>query len=309
LTIYKLPECTPVPSLPEGAILALGNFDGVHLGHQRLFEKASEMKRQGIGKISCAWTFTSLAKDGDCPCLTDTKTKLSLFALYGLDYAVLENFEDIRCLSCADFVNSCLSEKLKAAGVVCGFNFRFGNGGAGDASLLSSLAEGAGIASCVVDPVTANGQTVSSTLIRERLLLGDAEGALSLLGHPFSISFPVAHGKELGRTIGIPTINQHFPAGHIVPRQGIYACSCYIGGEIYLCVANVGVRPTVSDSGSVNCETHIINYSGDLYGKEVQVEFYARLREEMKFDSLEALRRQIRIDIAECLDYFAETFG
>lgn len=310
MIIYKLPECIAVPSLPEGAVLALGNFDGVHLGHQRLFGEALEMKKAGVGKYTCAWTFTSLAKpDGAMECLTDMNTKLSLFAEYGLDFAVFESFEEIRSLSCGDFVSRCLSEKLRAGGVVCGFNFRFGKGGSGDAPLLCSLARDAGIACRVVDPVTADGQTVSSTLIRSLLQKGDAEGAARLLGHPFSISFPVVHGKALGRTIGIPTINQTFPEGHLIPRTGIYACSCYIGGEIYLCVSNVGVRPTVSENGAVNCETHIINYSGDLYGKEVRVELYERLRDEMKFDSLDALRRQIKIDIAECLDYFAAVYG
>ena len=135
------------------------------------------------------------------------------------------------------------------------------------------------------------------------------ETAQALLGHPFSVCFPVIQGKQLGRTIGIPTINQVFPEGHIVPSRGIYACSCFVDGEIYPAAANVGVRPTVEDQGTVNCETHIINYEGDLYNKEVRIEFYCKLREEMKFDSLDALRRQIKIDISATLEYFAEKYG
>ena len=310
MTVYKLPECTPVSSLPEGAVLCLGNFDGVHRGHQRLFDCARKIKDANEGACTCVWTFTSLARPGfSVPCLTDMSAKLSLFADYGLDYAVFEEFSDVCDMSASDFVSSYLSKDLKAGGVVCGFNFRFGKGGEGDCDLLTQLAGENGISSTVVDAVVSGGEVISSTLIREYIAKGDISGAADFLGHPFFIEFPVIHGKELGRTLGIPTINQAFPEGHIIPCMGIYACTCYVNGDIYLGVANVGVRPTVSDEGTVNCETHIINYSGDLYGKKIKVEFYERLREEMKFDSVDALRRQIRIDISECLDYFATEYG
>lgn len=310
MIIYKLPECIPVPSIPEGAVLALGNFDGVHRGHQRLFDAAREMKENGSCTCCAAWTFTSLAKaETGVMCLTDMNAKMHLFAEYGLDYAVFESFEDIRHLPCDSFVSRCVVEKHKAGGVVCGFNFRFGKGGAGDPELLSSLARKNGIFCRIVPAVIRRGLIISSTAIRERILNGDMDGAFDLLGHPYSIRFPVVHGNEIGRTIGIPTINQSFPEGHIIPRKGIYACTCYVNGEIYLGVANVGIRPTVAYSDIVNCETHIINYSGDLYGKEIKVEFYERLRDEMKFDSVDALRRQIKIDISECLDYFCTMYG
>lgn len=310
MTIYKLPECTPVSALPAGAALALGNFDGVHIGHQRLFDAAGEMKKEGICTCSAAWTFTLLSKpDSDCPHITDREAKLHYFAECGLDYAVFEDFQKICQLDCREFVSRCLLNELEAGGVVCGFNFRFGKGKAGDAKTLFSLLSEHNVPLRIIDAVKQNGIVVSSTEIRERILNGDTKGAADLLGHPFSISFPVVHGNQIGRTIGIPTINQSFPEGHIIPRRGIYACSCFVDGEIYLAVANVGVRPTVSESQSINCETHIINYRGDLYGRRIRVEFYEYLRDEMKFDSVESLRRQIRIDIAECLDYFATEYG
>ncbi|MBR6676018.1 MAG: bifunctional riboflavin kinase/FAD synthetase [Clostridia bacterium] len=310
MIIYKLPDCTIVPSLPEGAVLALGNFDGVHRGHQCLFETAREMCGPDAGTACCVWTFDSLAKAEDgAACLTDMNAKLALFSEYGLDYAVFESFDEIRHLSCADFVSRILSEGHKAGGVVCGFNFRFGNGGEGDADLLCALCDEKGISHRVVPPVAVGDIVVSSTKIRELIQGGDMEGAYELLGHPYSISFPVVHGNEIGRKMGIPTINQSFAEGHCIPGQGIYACTVFVDGGIYLGVANVGVRPTVSNGTVVNCETHIINYSGDLYGREIKVEFYERLREEMKFDSIDALRRQIKIDISECLDYFCQRFG
>lgn len=310
MTIYKLPECTPAASLPEGAVLCLGNFDGVHRGHQRLFDCAREMRDERGASAACAWTFTSVARaDSSVPCITDMAAKMALFAEYGLDYAVFEDFSDVCDMSADSFVSSYLCEGLKVAGVVCGFNFRFGKGGEGSSDLLSSLAGANGIYCAVVDAVVSDGEVISSTLIRDHIASGNISEAAKLLGHPFSIQFPVLHGNELGRTMGIPTINQSFPEGHIIPCMGIYACTCYVNGDIYLGVANVGVRPTVCDEGTVNCETHIINYSGDLYDKEIRVEFYERLREEMKFDSVDALRRQIRIDISECLDYFATEYG
>ena len=226
MTIYKLPECTPVASLPEGAVLCLGNFDGVHRGHQQLFECAREIKDAKKASCTCAWTFTSIAKaDFSVPFLTDMSAKLAFFAEYGLDYAVFEEFSSVCNMNASEFVSSYLCESLKAAGVICGFNFRFGKGGEGNCDLLSSLAESNGIYCAVVDAVVSDGEVISSTLIREYIASGNISGAAKLLGHPFSIQFPVLHGNELGRTMGIPTINQSFPEGHIIPCMGIYACA------------------------------------------------------------------------------------
>ncbi len=310
MLVFKLPECTPVPSLPENAAIALGNFDGVHRGHQRLFDEANELKAQGKCSFSAAWTFTELAKTvPGASCITDMNTKMLLFAEYGLDYAVFEDFESVCDMECPDFVSGYLVDNLKAGAVICGFNFRFGKSGAGDADTLSSLLCRQGILCKIISAVTYEDMIISSTEIRKRIESGDMEGAAALAGHQFSVSFPVIHGNHIGRTIGIPTINQAFPEGHIIPKRGIYACACFVDGEIFLGVANVGVRPTVSESDVVNCETHIINYDGDLYGHRIRVEFYEYLRDEMKFDSIDFLRRQIKIDIAECLDYFCTVYG
>ena len=124
------------------------------------------------------------------------------------------------------------------------------------------------------------------------------------MGHPFSICLPVVHGRELGRTIGLPTINQSFPRGHIIPRHGIYACVCTVDGHRYAAVANVGVRPTVSAGEGINCETHIIGYDGDLYGESVRVSFYRRLRDEMKFSSIAELKEAIEQDVLSARAFF-----
>ena len=310
MKIYKLPELSEVSSLPDGCAVCLGNFDGVHRGHKKLFDSAREMTEEKACTSSAVFAFTTLAKPSfSVPFITDMQTKLSLFSESGLDYAVFEDFDTVKDMSPESFVSEYLISRLSAGAVLCGFNFKFGKGGAGDSDTLASLLSPHGVACRVIDPVLFEGEVISSTQVRKHIELGDMETAQALLGHPFSVCFPVIQGKQLGRTIGIPTINQIFPEGHIVPSRGIYACSCFVDGEIYLAAANVGVRPTVEDQGTVNCETHIINYEGDLYNKEVRIEFYCKLREEMKFDSLDALRRQIKIDISATLEYFAEKYG
>lgn len=313
--IYKLstdpatgaPAYEKVDTLPPGAAVALGNFDGVHRGHQRLFTRAKEAGCP----VSAAWSFTSLAKAvNPAPALTDIQSKLRLFAACGLDYAILEDFETIRSMTPAVFAMQYLPDQIRAGSVVCGFNFRFGKGGTGDADALRKYLAGVNIPVIVENPVLCQNRIVSSSAIRGCILDGNMESASELLGHPFSICFPVVRGKQFGRTIGIPTINQSFPKGHIIPRGGIYACTCNVGGDIFLGVANIGVRPTVTDGNvPVNCETHIIDYNGLLYGKEIQVEFYHRLRDEIRFENVQQLKNQVQQDIQKTIAYFEATYG
>lgn len=315
MIIYKLsmdaktgaPVFEKADALPPGAAVALGNFDGVHRGHQQLFSHA---KNAGC-PISAAWSFTSLAKaENPAPFLTDTKSKLRLFAACGLDYAVLEEFEAVRLKTPAVFAKEYLTEKIRVGSVICGFNFRFGKGGTGDADALRKYLAEEGIPVFVENPVLWQNRIVSSSAVRNCILDGDMETACALLGHPFSICFPVVRGKQLGKTIGIPTINQSFPKGHIIPKGGIYACTCNVGGDIFLGVANIGVRPTVTDGNvPVNCETHIIDYNGLLYGKEIQVEFYHRLRDEIRFANIRQLKEQVQQDIKKTIAYFETTYG
>ena len=305
MVIYKLPQCHIVEALPKNCALALGNFDGVHKGHQKLFEFAGEG-----GCKNVAWTFTSLAKPGvTVPFLTDMKAKLELFSIYGLDYAVFEDFEAVRSMEYGEFATKYLIDNFAPKRVVCGFNFRFGRGGAGDAEKLRSLLAPLGVEVGIIQPVLYHGKTVSSSAIRAAVELGDMEEASMLLGHHFSVNTPVVEGKHLGRTWGFPTINQEFSEGCIVPRRGIYATTAYIDGEKYISVSNVGVRPTVDKEGSrVNCETHIIGYEGELYGREIKVDFHLYLRDEMRFSSAEELTAQIKNDIESAKAFFDDSF-
>ncbi len=306
MIIYKLPEGRVIDRLPDGCAIALGNFDGVHRGHQKLFDLAGE-----TGLCTAAWTFTTLVKPGlKVPYITDMKAKLDYFAYYGLDYAVFEDFESIRNLSPEEFAHQYLISNFHPARVCCGFNFSFGRGGAGDAQMLSDLLSGKGVEVCILDPFIRRGKIVSSSAARVAVMTGDMDGAYDLMGHAFTIKFPVKRGKQIGRTIGVPTINQEFPEGHIIPMIGIYACTVGVRGKVYIGVTNIGYRPTVT-SGElyVNSETHIIDFEGDLYGEEIEVRFYERLRDEIKFDSIEALSEQIKKDIEAARDFFARLYG
>lgn len=304
MTIYKLPEMT-VTARPDCPLaIALGNFDGVHRGHRQLLTAVQEVAAR-LGCASAVWTFTSLAKEGAIPALTTPEEKLRVIAGTGVEYAVLEDFDAVRHLSPAAFAEGYLADRLCCAAAVCGFNFRFGKDGAGNADTLAACLGRRGIPVTVIDPVEDADGIVSSTRIRAAVTAGDMETAEALLGRPFSIRFPVVHGHRLGHTIGVPTINQDFPGGHIRPRRGIYACVCTVDGRLYAAVANVGARPTVSDSDRVNCETHIIDYAGDLYGKSVRVSFLHRLRDERKFADVNELKARIARDIGETRRYFA----
>jgi len=307
MTVYKLPEMTEA-ALPECALsAALGNFDGVHTGHRRLLSAAVEAARQAGDCAPAVWTFHSLVKeDPPIPCLTDRQEKLRQFAAAGIRYAIFEDFDAVRHMTPRTFVSDYLLGKLGCAAAVCGFNFRFGHGGTGDADQLREYLADARVPLTVIPPVMSGTAIVSSTRIRRAVTEGDMDTARILLGRYFSICFPVLHGKALGRTIGLPTINQDFPEGHIRPRSGIYACICHVGDRRYAGVSNVGMRPSVPGDGHVNCETHILDYSGILYGKSIRVEFCRRLRDEMRFGSLDALRQAIEGDVRLTRAYFAE---
>lgn len=227
--------------------------------------------------------------------------KLKIFGELGVGRVYLGDFEAMRDLSPEEFVNGVLKAQANAVWAVCGFNFRFGKGGLGTPDELVRLMDGRAL---VIDPVTVGDQTVSSSLIRSFIEKGEPERAAAMLGRPFYINFPVIHGKHLGRCIGAPTINQDFPSGHIIPECGVYACKVFVGGTEYNGVANVGSHPTVDNSAPVNCETHIIDYSGWLYGQRIKVSFYKKIRDEKKFSSVDDLIAQIKQDIACVKEYF-----
>ena len=298
--------------------VALGNFDGVHKGHATLIRKTVALSRE-YGLSSCVYTFSehpSNFKNGFYGIITDNSEKQSIIESLGADIFYLDDFDKVKDLSCEEFCRDILVKKLGAEIAVCGKNYRFGKNREGDCETLKKQMEALGKKTVIIDYVTADshgtGEAINSTSIRRCISEGETEKAAELMGRPFSICYPVIYGRQLGRKLGFPTINQKFPKEKLRPKNGVYACLCTIDGKEYPGVANVGTKPTVTAGESkppVLCETHIIGYDGDLYGKRIKLDFYRRLRDEKKFSDLDELTRAVKSNIEETKKYFEEKKG
>ena len=294
----------PVSDSPH-TVLALGNFDGVHLGHRALLQEAVKIAQARSTSDSPVypgvWLFrtppSDFLKNPPIPHISTLQDKLDQFRAYGIRYAFLGDFEEIGAYSPEAFAKDILIKDCRCVHAICGFNYSFGHRGSGTPAQLSEYFSKN---TSVIPPFSLGGSPVSSTRIRALIQSGNVSDAEKLLGRPFSITAPVLHGKALGRTIDFPTLNQNFPNNHIIPKNGIYAVTVRFpweaSGAIRYGIANVGVRPTVETSDRINCETFILDYSGDLYGRDVEISFAAYLRSEEKFDSLDALKKAIKND-------------
>ncbi len=286
----------------RASVLCLGNFDGVHIGHSALIEKTVE-KRNELGILGGAWCFRQPPADFLLPSpqrrLTTLDEKLERFAQKGLDLAVLADFEALRGTPPDIFVKDILIERCSCQAAVCGFNFRFGKNGSGRPTDLVGFAHG----SFTVDPVELDGKTVSSTVIRDLLMNGEAESAARMLGEPYSLNGEIGHGRALGKKLGMPTINLAFDGGKLIPRLGVYASNVTLDGQEYISVTNVGRNPTVGGN-EIRCETHIIDFDREIYGKRAKVSLYSHLRDESRFDSTDALVAAVMNDIESTRKYF-----
>ncbi len=307
MKIFDLKNKKCIKNTDKPLCLLLGNFDGVHEGHLSLVDFALQEGKKHQTKVA-VWTFEdhplNIMGNG-VKVLTDNDEKNEIFAQKGVDYVIYEDFSKVKNMSPLDFIKNVLIENFDCVSAVCGFNFKFGNNGSGNAELLCSEMKKAGRNAVICPPVYRMDRVVSSTEIRALLDDGMLEEAAVMLGRNYSIDLPVLHGNELGRTIGIPTINQRFPENKMKPKNGIYAVKCYVGGKEYYGVANVGSRPTVNnDENDVNCETHIIGYNGWIYGENVKVCFYKRLRGERRFDDINELKSAVENDVRQTMLYF-----
>lgn len=288
--------------------LALGNFDGVHKGHIAIVDACLAQARQE-GLLDVVWTFARHpdrffpGHAGDSILSPDDKAEL--LDEMGVSCLVEEDFLRVRDLSPAAFCREILIGELDARVVVCGFNFRFGKGGAGGPEDLKRELEAAGRRVLIVPPVLWQGEPVSSTRIRRALTEGKPQDAEAMLGRPYFIRFPVTQGNKLGRKMGFPTINQIYPADYVIPRRGVYAVEAVFDGMVYGGVCNVGRRPTVEENGADTAETHLFDFTGDLYGKIATVRFRAFLRPETKFSDISALKAQIARDADDARDALA----
>ncbi len=277
--------------------VALGSFDGLHLGHQSVLQSALSLAGDGMEK--CVLLFDvhpqQLLRGAPPPLLlTDLQRKTRLremgFTVQTVSFAAVRDMEP------QTFFDRVLCEQLHARALSCGYNYRFGRGGAGDVALLRQLCRRHGVRLQVSDPVFMDGEPVSSTRIRRALEAGDAALAAQLLGRPFSIAGEVIHGHENGRLLGFPTANQALPRGLVKPRYGVYASHLLLEGRRYDGITNIGVRPTLPDD-TPGAETHILGLDADLYGQRIEVYLDFFLRPERRFESLAAVFDQVRQDI------------
>lgn len=283
-------------------VIALGFFDGVHLGHQALLRTAVE-RAQEKGFSSAVFTFDRSPKEFvtgvKVPLLTtNDERRATIQSLFPVESVIIEPFDEkMMTMPWVDFVLM-LAQKYRAGWLVAGHDFRFGHKNAGTPALLCKKAAQLGMGCDIIPAVTLDGVTVSSTLIRQLLREGEMAHAAQLLGHSYTITGEVLHGKGLGRTIGAPTLNVIPADGLLIPAYGVYATRVSVAGRQYDAVTNVGVRPTVDENGGVTVESHLLDVSEQLYGRECRVEFVKLLRREQKFADLAALQAQIATDIA-----------
>lgn len=285
--------------MSKKTVYALGFFDGVHLGHASLLTACREM----ADELDCqagVVTFSNHPETmirGTAPGLINTigDRDRMLTEWFHMDRVVTLPF-DRKLMQCPwqDFFQRLLQE-YGAAGLVCGEDFRFGYRGEGNSEKLLSACRAAGIPCIVMPQLKLGGVTVSSTHIRDLLEMGLVEQAVRFLGHPHILTGKVIHGHQLGRRLGLPTANLMLPKELVVPKFGVYACGCLVDGQRYGAVTNIGTRPTVAGIG-ITVESWILGFEGDLYGREIGLEFHKFLRPEIKFDNLAALQQAIRAD-------------
>lgn len=281
----------------RGAV-ALGFFDGLHIGHAAVVSRTLSYQQEGL--CPCVFTFTM---DGGHPAakstanaLTTERQKEQLLENWGVRLVLCPDFSEFHAMEPESFVDEILVRRLNANAACCGEDFRFGKKAAGDVGQLAALCQARGIRLDVVPPVTFEGERVSSTRIRSLLGEGRVADANRMLGRAFGYDFTVVRGKQLGRKLDSPTINQRLPDGFVPLRHGVYASVSFAGGAWHPSVTNIGLRPTVEDTTAVNSETYICGFSGDLYGASVEVRLLAFLRPEQRFPSVEALRARIHAD-------------
>jgi riboflavin kinase/FMN adenylyltransferase len=268
--------------------IAIGCFDGVHLGHREVIKAATNSEFE-----PAVFTFKCRAPG----CITTDSSKRKLLTNLGVRQVFSYNFEKIKDYSPERFISEILLKNLNAGAVCVGYNFRFGKDAKADAADLAKICKKLGVEAFIVPPFEADGEVVSSTLIRKYIAGGDIEKVNSLLGYKLSYELRVVGGNRLGRTIGFPTINQNIPKNCAVPRLGVYKSRVIIKNEIFNGITNIGVKPTAGLNKNITIETHIIGYDGDLYGRIIRICLIKFIRPEIKFGSFEELTKQIEEDI------------
>ncbi|GFZ29628.1 riboflavin biosynthesis protein [Clostridium zeae] len=288
-------------SLQKSSFIALGSFDGLHLGHLSLISKTLELAE----KNSCSsmvFTFrnhplTVVNKDRAPKLLLDNQTKLEILEELGIDIACLVNFnEEFMKIEPEAFIEMLL-KKYNAKGIIVGFNYRFGYKNKGDINLLKALSEKYGFELHIMGALMNEENIISSTKIRNLLIDGDLDGANALLTRPYVLRGTVVHGKQLGRTLGFPTANTEVDASSVLPKIGVYYTNTVYKSKLYKSITSIGYNPTVNGK-NITIETYILNFNKNIYGDELKVYFLERIRNEEKFNSLKELQQQLISDKA-----------
>lgn len=288
------------------SVVTVGVFDGVHLGHQtimRIVKAGAEARKVR----SVAVTFDRLPEELVSPTsstsyISTLDQRLELIAQQGMDMSVvLPLGPEVLDMSAEDFVTEILHRKLRTVQLVVGTNFVFGKGRAGNLDLLRRMGQKLGFEVIGVSPIKLDGSLVSSTVIRRLIANGNIERANELLGHPFTLQGEVVTGEGIGRTLGFPTANMQVSDRQIIPAKGVYAVTLDLDGRKWIGASNIGLRPTVGGRHSL-VEVYIIGFSGNIYGREIRVEFHHRIREETRFHDVDALKRQIQADIQHIVE-------
>lgn len=280
--------------------VAAGVFDGIHLGHRAVIEKAVSVAENVENTSAAVFTFdtSTVTTKGDFGFILNREDKLAHLERLGAEYVYSPDFSLCREFSAERFVKEVLVGKMRARYVVCGEDFRFGRNASGNTELLKTLGGKLGFEVFTVPPIDdKNGERISSTLIRQLISEGNISRANGLLGYDYYFTLPVISGKKIGRTLGFPTINQPLENERAMPKFGVYSSIAEFDAREYKSITNIGVMPTVSDSEKVLAETYIISYEGELYGKNVKLSLKEFIRPELKLDSLDELKAQLKIDL------------
>ena len=293
-------------------VIALGFFDGVHLGHGALLRRTAEEAR----KRDCTpavFTFDRPPKEVvtgiPCPLINSPEDRKDLLRrLYGISDVLMVPFDrEMMTTPWDGFVTEILVKRYHAVHLVAGHDHHFGHKNQGSPELLAAKCAELGLGCDIIPKVEVGGITVSSTYIRRLVELGQMDRAAAFLGHPHTLTGTVGHGRGIGSSRLFPTANLTVPAHVLVPAHGVYATRVTLpDGAFYAAVTNVGTRPTVNNGTDITVEASLLDYDGDLYGKTLRLEFFSHLRDEIRFDSLDALRAQIAADAEATRRYFAE---
>ena len=291
-------------------VIALGFFDGVHLGHAALLQRTVE-EAAARGSTPAVFTFDRVPKEVitgiPCPLINSPEDRKELLRrMYGIQDVIMVPFDDeMRTTAWDVFVTEILVKRYHAVHLVAGHDHHFGHKNQGSPELLMAKCAELGLGCDIIPKVEVGGITVSSTYIRRLVELGQIDRANRFLGHPHTLTGIVGHGRGIGSSRLFPTANIQLPPNVLVPSHGVYVTRVYLpDGTSYAAVTNVGTRPTVNNGADVTVEACLLDFEGDLYGKTLRLEFHSHLRQEVRFDSMDALRAQIAADVESTRAYF-----